>query len=260
MATAAMICVLTQLLHEDIVIEIIVRCIKDASDETEAVRVYLGLRWIYRLFNEITDQKEVIMLLSYRAVREHFRYNRRRVPGWRGWPEKISIHEDRLREFRHREAICCAGMKMMVEQPGSVKGLQLVQEAAAAGDSWACYFLAMLRYRRDPADPQALEWIHGISGGPSPIDGRWESGGRMRSVRNGVQQELFDNAFRTMGRHDPPELLVPDPHICTWEECRRWGEGTFIIRYCSARCRIRHEYELWTRNFHDRVKLAVGRM
>jgi hypothetical protein len=36
------------------------------------------------------------------------------------------------------------------------KGLKLIGDAAAAEDSGAKYFLAMLKYRCNPADPEAM--------------------------------------------------------------------------------------------------------
>ena len=107
------------------------------------------------------------------------------------------------------------------------------------------YFLAMLRYHRNPADNESLVVLHGISGGPSQVDGRWENRG-LPALRHSVHQDLEVIASRLWlpARNvDPPGLLVNDTHICTWEECRHYGDGTFIIRYSSAGCRIRHEYD-----------------
>jgi hypothetical protein len=33
-----------------------------------------------------------------------------------------------------------------------------------------------------------------------------------------------------------------------------------IIHYCSAECRIRHEFDLWMRKFRPAVEYAVSRM
>jgi hypothetical protein len=46
-------------------------------------------------------------------------------------------------------------------------------------------------------------------------------------------------------------LPVQNPHICIWEAgCWRYGSDTKeIIHYCSAECRIRHEFDLWARSF-----------
>ena len=65
----------------------------------------------------------------------------------------------------------------------------LVNQAAVAGDSCAAYFLVMLRYRRNPADPEALVVLHTISGGPSQVDGRWENRG-LPGLRHSVQWDL----------------------------------------------------------------------
>jgi hypothetical protein len=51
------------------------------------------------------------------------------------------------------------------------KGLKLVWDAAIE-DSGAKYFLMMLKYRCNPADPKAMAMLHEISGGLSPLDGR----------------------------------------------------------------------------------------
>jgi hypothetical protein len=52
------------------------------------------------------------------------------------------------------------------------KGLKLIGDATAE-DSGAKYFLVMLKYRCNPADPEAMALLMEISGGPSPPDGRW---------------------------------------------------------------------------------------
>jgi hypothetical protein len=41
----------------------------------------------------------------------------------------------------------------------------------------------------------------------------------------------------------------------------RYGPDTKeIIHYCSAECRIRHEFDLWTRKFCPAVEYVVSRM
>jgi hypothetical protein len=45
---------------------------------------------------------------------------------------------------------------------------------AAAQDTGAKYFLAMLKYHCNPADPAAMALLQEISSGPSPPDGRWK--------------------------------------------------------------------------------------
>jgi hypothetical protein len=46
---------------------------------------------------------------------------------------------------------------------------------AAAEDSGAKYFLAMLKYRCNPADPEAMALLQEINSGPSPLDDRWKN-------------------------------------------------------------------------------------
>jgi hypothetical protein len=61
---------------------------------------------------------------------------------------------------------------------------------------------------------------------------------------------------------DIPLLRVQNPHICIWEVgCRCYEPDTKeIIHYCSADCRIRHEFDLWTRSFRPTVEYAVNKM
>jgi hypothetical protein len=43
--------------------------------------------------------------------------------------------------------------------------------------------------------------------------------------------------------------------------CRRYGLDTKgIIHYCSAECRIRHEFDLCTCSFRPAVEYAISRM
>ena len=108
-------------------------------------------------------------------------------------------------------------MHMMMERWDPAGGEALVNQAAVAGDSCAVYFLAMLWYRRNLADPEALVVLHGISGGPSQVDGPWENHGQP-SLCHSVLRDLEVIAYwlwlpdRDI---DPPGLLVDDTHICT---------------------------------------------
>jgi hypothetical protein len=54
------------------------------------------------------------------------------------------------------------------------KGLNLIGDAAAK-DSGAKYYLAMLKYRCNPVDPEAMALHLEISGGPSPPNGKWKN-------------------------------------------------------------------------------------
>jgi hypothetical protein len=68
------------------------------------------------------------------------------------------------------------------------KGLKLIGDAAAE-DSGAKYFLAMLKYRFNPADPESMALFQEISGGLSPPDGSWKNH-NLRRLRYLVNQDL----------------------------------------------------------------------
>jgi hypothetical protein len=68
------------------------------------------------------------------------------------------------------------------------KGLKLIRDAPAE-DSGAKYFLEMLKYRCNPADPEAMALLQEISGGPSPADGWWKNP-NLRQLRYLVKQDL----------------------------------------------------------------------
>ena len=147
-------------------------------------------------------------------------------------------------------------MDMLMTRRDRASGLALVNQAAVAGDS-----IAMLR--SNPADHEGLALLHGISGGPSLRDGRWENHG-LSLLRYLVWRDLHTIAYRLwLPDHevDPLGLLVEDPYVCTWAQCRHWGDArSCIIRYCSTECRIRHEFDLWTLYFNGPVSYAFSRM
>jgi hypothetical protein len=72
----------------------------------------------------------------------------------------------------------------------------------------------MLRYRSNPADPEALAIMNRISSGQLP-DGRWDKHGLVR-LRTCIREDMHIIAYRFRLRYpeDTPELLVHDPHIC----------------------------------------------
>jgi hypothetical protein len=105
-----------------------------------------------------------------------------------------------------------------------------------------------------------------ISGDLSPPDDPWKNHNLWR-LRYLVKQDLGNIAWLYWlddGDDDDkiPLLLVPNPHICICEAgCRLYGPDTKeIIHYCSAECRIRHEFDLWTRKFRPAVEYAVSKM
>jgi hypothetical protein len=143
------------------------------------------------------------------------------------------------------------------------KGLKLIGDAAAAEDNGAKYSLAMLKYRCNPADPEAMALLQKISGSPSPPDSWWKNH-NLRRLRYLVKQDLDNIAwfYWLDDGNDMPLLPVQNPHICIWEaRCRRYGPDTKeIIHYCSAECCIRHEFDHWTRKFRPAVEYSVSRM
>ena len=146
----------------------------------------------------------------------------------------------------NREAICIARMEMLMMLRDPAGGLALVNQAAVVGDSGVAYFLVMLWYRWNPTDPEVLVLLHKISSDPSQIYGRWENHS-LPPLRYSVRRDLDVIAYWLwLSDHDvdPPGLLVEDTHVCTWAECRRWWDASCFIQYCSAGCRIRHEYDL----------------
>jgi hypothetical protein len=65
-------------------------------------------------------------------------------------------------------------MERLMRRQNPDKGLKLIGDAAAE-DFGAKYFLAMLKYRCNPADPEAMALLQEINGGPSPPNGRWKN-------------------------------------------------------------------------------------
>jgi hypothetical protein len=146
-----------------------------------------------------------------------------------------SCFERRFHEANHREALCFEGMERLMRRRNPDKGLKLIRDATAE-DSNAKYFLAMLKYRCNPADPEAMALLQEISGGPSPPDGWWKNH-NMRLCYL-VKQDLNNIEWWYWlddgDDDDTPLLPIQNPHICT-ARCRRYGPDTKdIIHYCSA--------------------------
>jgi hypothetical protein len=92
---------------------------------------------------------------------------------------------------------------------------------------------------------------------------RWKNH-NLRQLRYLVNQDL-DNIvwwyWLDDGDDDIPLWPVQNPNICIWAaRCRLYGPDTKeIINYSSVECRIRHEFDLWTRSFRPVVEYAVSR-
>jgi hypothetical protein len=84
-------------------------------------------------------------------------------------------------------------MERLMRRRNPDKGLKLIGDAAAE-DSGAKYFLAMLKYRCNPADPEAMALLQEISGSPSPLDGRWKNP-KLRRLRYLVKQDRDNIAW-----------------------------------------------------------------
>jgi hypothetical protein len=72
-----------------------------------------------------------------------------------------------FREANHPEALCFEGMERLLWWRNPDKGLKLNGDAVVE-DCGAKYFLVMLKYHCNPADPEAMALTLEISGGPSP--------------------------------------------------------------------------------------------
>jgi hypothetical protein len=202
------------LLPDELLTKIIIHSIKDV-----AVFHFLNLRnKICGTFRRICNSDEVLLHVSLRDLHEACRnlYVR-------------SCFERRFHEANHPEALCFEGTVRLIRRRNPDKGLKLIGDAAAE-DSGAKYFLGMLKYRCNPADPEAMALLQKISGGPSPPDGRWKNH-NLRRLRYLVKQDLDNIAWWYWlddGDHyDIPLLPIQNPHICIWEAgCRRYGPDT----------------------------------
>jgi hypothetical protein len=129
-----------QLLLDELVTQIIIHSIKD-----EPIFHFLNLcNKICSTFRRICDSDEVLLHVSLRDLCEvcKNRYVR-------------SCFERHFREANHPKALCFEGMERLMRRRNPDKGLKLIGDAAAE-DSGAKYFLAMLKYRCNPADPETM--------------------------------------------------------------------------------------------------------
>jgi hypothetical protein len=238
------------LLSNELLTKIIIHSIKD-----EAIIHFLNLRnKICSTFRCICNSDEVLLHVSLCDLCDACRncYVR-------------SCFEWHFREANHLEALCFEGIERLMRRRNPDKGLKLIRDATAE-DSGAKYFLAMLKYHCNPADPEAMALLQEISGGPSPSDGWWKNPNLWR-LRYLIKKDLDNIVWWYWPDDDDYDdnirlLPVQNPHICIWAAgCKRYGPDTKeIIPYCSAECRIRHEFDLWTRKFRPAVEYAVSRM
>jgi hypothetical protein len=167
------------LLPDELLTKIIIHYNKDV-----AVFYFLNLRnKICGTFRRIYNSDEVLLHVSLRDLREACknRYIR-------------SCFERRFCEANHLEALCFEGMVRLMRWRKPDKGLKLIGDAAAAEDSGAKYFLAMLKYHCNPADPEAMALLQEIRGGPSSPDGRWRNH-NMRRLCYLIKKDLDNIAW-----------------------------------------------------------------
>jgi hypothetical protein len=146
MATA--VCLML-LLPDELITKIIIHSIKDV-----AVFHFLNLHnKICGTFWRICNFDEVLLHVSlhdlHLVCKNHY---------------VRSCFERRFCEANHPEALCFEGMVRLMRRQNPDKGLKLIGDAAAAEDSGAKYFLAMLKYRCNPVDPEAMALLQEISG------------------------------------------------------------------------------------------------
>jgi hypothetical protein len=196
---AAVVCLML-LFPDELLTKIIIHSIKDV-----ALFHFLNLRnKICDTFWRICNSDEVLLHMSLRDLREACknRYVR-------------SCFERRFREANHPEALCFEGIVRLMRRRNPDKGLKLIGDVVVAEDSGVKYFLAMLKYRCNPADPKAMALLQEISGGPSPPDGRWKNHS-LRRLRYLVKHDLDNIAWLYWlddGNDDDDIPLSRIPHL-----------------------------------------------
>jgi hypothetical protein len=147
------------LLPDEHLTKIIIHSIKD-----EAIFHFLNIHnKICSTFRRICNSDEVLLHVSLRDLREACKNCYVRL-----------CFERRFREANHPEALCFEGMERLMRRRNPDKGLKLIGDAGAE-DSGAKYFIAMLKYRCNLADPEAMALLQEISSDTSPPDGRWKN-------------------------------------------------------------------------------------
>jgi hypothetical protein len=143
---AAAVCLML-LLPDELLTKNIIHSIKDV-----AIFHFLNLHnKTCGTFRRICNSDDVLLHVSLRDLREACKNHYIR-----------SCFERHFREANHPEASCFEGMVRLMRRRNPDKGLKLIRDAAAAEDSGAKYFLAMLKYRYNPADPEAMALLQEI--------------------------------------------------------------------------------------------------
>jgi hypothetical protein len=128
------------MLLDELLTKIIIHSIKDV-----AVFHHLNLRnKICGTFRRIYNSDEVLLHVSLCDLHEACKNQYVR-----------SCFERRFHEANHPKALCFEGMQRLMRRRNPDKGLKLIG-GAVAEDSGAKYFLAMMKYRCNPADPEAM--------------------------------------------------------------------------------------------------------
>jgi hypothetical protein len=169
---------LVQLLPDELVTQIITNSFKD-----ELVFHFLNLRnKICGTFRRICNSDEVLLHVSLRDFREvcKNRYVK-------------SCFEQHFYEANHLEALSFEVMERLMRRRNPDKGLKLMGDVPPK-DSGAKYFLAMLKYRCNLVDPEAMALLQEISSGPSPPDGRWKNH-NLRRLRYLIKKDLDNIAW-----------------------------------------------------------------
>jgi hypothetical protein len=191
------------LLPDELLTKVIIHSIKDV-----AVFHFPNLRnKICDTFRRICNSDEVLLHVSLRDL--HEAYKNRYVR---------SCFERHFREANHLEALCFEGIVRLMRWRNPDKGLKLIGDSAAAEDSGAKYFLAMLKFSCNLVDLESMALLQETSGGPSPPNGRWKNHNLWR-LRYLVKQDLDNIAWLYWlddGNEDDDIQLLPiqNPHIC----------------------------------------------
>jgi hypothetical protein len=167
------------ILPDELLTKVIIHYIKDVS-----VFHFLNLHnKICITFRCICNSDEVLLHVLLHDLREACK-NR----------DVRSCFERCFRNANQPEAFFFEGMVRLMRRGNPDKGLKLIIDAAAAEDSGAKYFLAMLKYRCNPTDREAMALLQEISSGPSPPDVRWKNH-NLRRLHYLVKQDLENIAW-----------------------------------------------------------------